>query len=67
MAAPRGPRGENVTVVSGTEEDGTQGVQVFAAAGVRPSKHKSAKDFEEELIADGIPRGVIHVRTMAVK
>lgn len=67
MPPQRGPRGEKVTVVSWTEEDGTPGVQVYASAGVRPGSHKSAKDFEQELIAAGIPQGLIHVRTLPVK
>lgn len=67
MAPPRGPRGEKVTVVSWTEEDGTQFVQVFAAAGTRPTKHESAEDFRKELVAGGVDNTLINVQTMQVR
>ena len=62
----RGPRGETVTVVTWTEEDGTRGIRVYAAAGVRPAKHTSAADFKAHLLGVGIEEHEIMVQTLQV-
>lgn len=63
----QGPRGMTVTVVVWTEEDGTQGVRVYAAAGVRAAKHETAADFKKELLDAGIEEHLILVQTLQVK
>ena len=63
----RGPRGERVTLVAWTEEDGTQGFRAYAAAGIRPTKHASAADFKAELLAAGIEEHTITVMPLEVR
>lgn len=67
MPPPRGPRGEKVTVVHWIEEDGSQGIRVYAASGARAAKHETAADFKKELLEAGIEAHLILVQTLQVK
>lgn len=67
MPAPRGPRGEKVTVVVWNDPSAphTQHVEVYASAGIRPGSHQSAKDRTAELMSQGMV--LIGCETLTVK
>lgn len=67
MAQPRGPRGERCTAVVWTDTDGTQHIELYAALGVRATKHPSASDRMKELMEAGIPGADIVLSTQTIK
>lgn len=69
MAPQYGNRGSNVTVVRWIDEDGTEHIEAWSAAGTsgRRAAHVTADDRRKILESEGVEPHLITVRTVRIQ